>query len=168
VPSAGLLHAAQFAPCFFGEFVMIRTHCLIAALFLLGGGAAAQALEIAEVAHEIALKEMKPAEWSSYVATHRRKYQTWSESNNDGSIKRYLDDKLVEIAPGALKGNVNALKKLVFWVALYKEFDEPPHRQLDEVAATHEKELEDLLKDFSWEKAAASIKAHGSKVAIKK
>lgn len=118
----------------------------------------ARAREIADIAYELAKKEMKGDEWTKFVQTTKKKYETWSADNGDASLKHYLDDKLVEMAPGVLNGNVKALKKLVTWVALYKEFNEPAHSQLEDLAFAHEKDFDELLKDFSWERAAEAIK----------
>ncbi|HYF47851.1 MAG TPA: hypothetical protein VEJ63_00480 [Planctomycetota bacterium] len=131
---------------------------LLCALVLCTAAPTASAREIAEIAFELAQKEMKGDEWKKYVQSTHKKFETWSMDNGDAPMKRYLDDKLVEMAPGVLNGNVKALKKMVMWVALYKEFDEPAHSQLEELAFTHKSDFDELLKDFSWERFAEAIK----------
>jgi hypothetical protein len=121
------------------------------------------AKEISEIAYELAHKEMSADEWARYVRNVKTKYETWINDNGDGNLKRYLDDKTLELAPGILRGNVKALKSMVYWVALYHEFSEPPPNRLSEGMMAHEKELEELLEDFSWERAAAKIKERKSK-----
>jgi hypothetical protein len=118
----------------------------------------AAARDIEDIAYEIAQKEMKPGDWAKYVKSAKSRYETWSNDNDGGSVKRYLDDKLVEQAPSALGGEIKNVKKMVFWVALYKEFGEPAHSRLRELAVTYEADLDDLMSNFSWEKAASIIK----------
>jgi hypothetical protein len=136
---------------------MLTALCLMTLCF------AVRATDLADAAHQITRKEMKAEEYKKYVSDTKKKFETWSTDNGDGSMKRYLDDKLVEIAPGAMNGNVKALKKLVFWIALYKEFGEPAHSQVGEVSINYQEDIEGLLKDFSWEKAAAAIKERKKK-----
>ncbi|HYG75292.1 MAG TPA: hypothetical protein VEK08_09850 [Planctomycetota bacterium] len=125
--------------------------------------ASASSKEVSEIAYEIARKEMSEANWKSHVRKARQNFETWSNDNNDGSMKRYLDDKLVQIAPAALSGDVKDLKRLVFWIALYVEFGEQQHSRLQEVALTHGEDFEEVLADFSWERAAQKIKMRKKK-----
>jgi len=118
----------------------------------------AGARDIVDIAFELKDKEMKADEWQKFVKTTKSKYESWVNDYQDGNLKRYLDDKLLEIAPSVMGGNVKALKKMTFWVALYREFDEPPPGYLAEVATKYQKDLDEALKDFTWERAAEMIK----------
>jgi hypothetical protein len=116
------------------------------------------ARDIVDIAFELKDKEMKAEEWQDFVKATKTKYETWVNDYEDGNLKRYLDDKLLQIAPGVMGGNVKALKNMTFWVALYREFNEPPPNYLAEVSVKYQKELDDALKDFSWERTAEMIK----------
>ena len=137
------------------------THLCLAAILLAAFSAGAK--EFVEIAHEIAVKELGEAGWKEYVRSTKKKFETWSNDNGDGTIKRYLDDKAMEWAPTVLRGNVKALKTMDCIVALYKEFEEPPLTKISNVMMSHEKDLEELLADFSWERAAQRIKDRKSR-----
>lgn len=142
---------------------MSRYLALFVSAMLLAGGATASAREFCDIAHELAQKELGEPGWKQYIVSTKKKFETWSQDNDNADIKRYLDDKVLEWAPTVLRGNVKALKTMVCLVALYKEFQEPPLAKLSNIMMAHEKDLEDLLADFSWDKAAARIKDRKSK-----
>jgi hypothetical protein len=140
----------------------MRTIVVIAILAVVSASAnSVAARDIVDIACELSSKEMKPAEWNQYVKSANAKFQTWISDNPDGNIKRYLDDKLIEIAPAVIGGNVKALKKMTLWTALYREFNEPAPEYLQEIATKYQKDLDEVLVDFTWEKAAERIKNRG-------
>ena len=99
-----------------------------------------------------------------FFSNTKKRYETWVNDNAEGSIKRFLDDKTAELAPAVLHGNPKALKSLVCMLALYHEFNEPPMSRINQFMMAHEKDLEYLLEDFSWDRAAAKIKERKSKL----
>jgi hypothetical protein len=119
---------------------------------------ALQAQDIAQVAYDLTQKDMKPEEFREHVRKATVYFQRWSQDFPDGSMKRFLDDKLLAIAPSVTGGDVKALKKLVYWASLYKEFQEPMPAYIRDIATRYERELEAELKDFSWERIANKIK----------
>jgi hypothetical protein len=142
---------------------MSRYLTVVLGAALLVGAVSASAREFCDIAHELAQKELGEPGWKQYIVSTKKKFETWSQDNDNGDMKRYLDDKVVEWAPTVLRGNVKALKTMVCLIALYKEFQEPPLNKLSTIMMAHEKDLEDLLTDFSWDKAAARIKDRKSK-----
>jgi len=119
---------------------------------------AAFARDAAEMGYELTQKEMKPEEWTAFVKKAKSSYADWANDNSIGNLNRYLNDKLLEVGPGALSGNVKSLKKFAAWVALYKEFDEPVPSYLREAMQTYSRDVDEVMTDFTWEKAAERIK----------
>ena len=114
--------------------------------------------DMVEIAYDLMQKEMKPDEWKSYVKNANSRFESWCHDYPDGDIKRYLDDKLLELAPSVLSGSVKALKRMVFWVALYKEYKEPAPAYIREISEKYRKDMDEELANFSWERAAEKIK----------
>jgi hypothetical protein len=111
-----------------------------------------------EIAHDLITRDMKPDEWQQFVKKTAKSYESWINDYPDGNLKRFLDDKLLEIAPGVLGGSAKALKKMCAWVALYLEFREPPPSYISDISEKYRADIEDEMKDFSWERAAQKIK----------
>jgi hypothetical protein len=116
------------------------------------------AREIVDIAFELMQKELKTDEWKTFVKKTTRTFEEWSNDNPDGSLKRFLDDRLLTIASGVTGGNVKALKKMVIWISLYREFGEPVPEYIREVGTECEADVEQAMNDFTWEKAAEKIK----------
>jgi len=114
----------------------------------------ASSKEVSQVAYELARKNTSETEWNAYVSGAKKRYETWANDNDNGSLKNFLDSKLVEIAPGALTGNASAIKKLVLWVALYVEFKEPAHSRLQAYMESNEAAFTTLVNNFTWDGAA--------------
>lgn len=108
--------------------------------------------ELTDTAYEIAMKEMAPDEWDQYVLATKKKYDSWAAEHENASFGRFLNDKFMEMAPSARGGKIPNLKKLMYWLALYKYFDEPPPGHIREVSDKHKWQFHELSKDFSWEK----------------
>jgi len=119
---------------------------------------AALARDAAELGYELTQKELKPGEWEAFLKKVKGNYETWANDTQIGSMKRYLDDKLIEIGPGVLGGNVKSLKKFAQWLALYKEFGEPVPRYVSEAFEKYNAEIEEVMSKFTWELAAERIK----------
>lgn len=134
---------------------------LVPALFVLL--VAAQALggepapELTETAYKIATKQMDAIEWESYVMAAKKKYDEWAKEH-DGDMGNFLNEKFLEIAPAARGGKIEHLKKLVYWMALYKYFEEPTPHYLKDVSDKHKQQVADIVSNFSWEKLSDMVK----------
>ena len=132
-----------------------------AALFVLlcaCAPALAKARRVAAIAYDITRKDMDEKQWKSYVRRQRSWYEDWVNDNPSGSFKRFLDDKLLQIALGVPKGKIKTLKKFVYWLAMYKHFGEPAPSYIRNIADKNRQDLDNLLEDFSWERASKLVR----------
>jgi len=111
-----------------------------------------------EIAYDVAQKEMKPEEWKTFLKKTQSRFETWEHDNQTGDMNQFLNDKLLEIAPSVKGGDVKALKKFVFWLALYYEFKQLPPSYIREVKPEYRKEIDQFMSDLNWERAAEIIK----------
>ena len=101
---------------------------------------------------------MKPEEWKTFLKKTQSRFETWEHDNQTGDMNQFLNDKLLEIAPSVKGGDVKALKKFVFWLALYYEFKQLPPSYIREVKPEYRKEIDQFMSDLNWERAAEIIK----------
>lgn len=126
--------------------------------FVLFAPQALHAEDFMERAYQLAQKDQKPEDWKKFIKKTREHFETWSNDNPSGNLNRFLDDKLLPIAMNVPKGEVKTLKKFIYWLALYKEFDAQPPWYIREIANDNRQDVEDLHKDFSWERMSEIIK----------
>lgn len=134
---------------------------LFVAVLLLAGGAYAPfaaELNLPEMAHAIATKDLGPDGWEAWLRDADKNFEAWSAQKQSTSRERFLNDKLMDIFPRARTGETTALKRFIYWLALYKQyqFDAPWFIRL--VARRHGDDFKDLLDDFSWERFAEKVK----------
>jgi hypothetical protein len=106
---------------------------------------------LVDLAHHVAVNDMGQDKWDAYVKAAKEKYADASSSWSSLSQKAFLDSRTLTLACGLKGAKVEDLKKLVYWIALYKELDEPAPRHLD---LPEEKlaKLRELVSDFDWER----------------
>ena len=121
------------------------------------------AIDLSEAANKIAKKELGEKEWAKYVKNVQSRFNTWSSDNQSGNLKGFLDDKLLDIGASIKKSDIKLedVKKITYWLAIYHEFKEPLPSYLTK--ESYEKELEELLENFSWEKVREILKKHMEK-----
>ncbi|MCZ7648481.1 MAG: hypothetical protein M5U26_25010 [Planctomycetota bacterium] len=139
----------------------IAVCCLV-----LSGALAAGEYDVPGTAWNMMRTDLDERAWRAYVAKALDHFETWSRDNPTGNFKRYLDDKLLERAPGVLSGKIENLQSFIYWLALYAEYREPPPWYIRMMARKHGREFENLLADFSWEKFSAQI--HGKHEDLKR
>jgi len=126
-------------------------------ILLLGGPGCVCAHDIPEVAREISRKDFNHEAWRDYVRGSDERFETWMGDNPSGCRKRFLDDNLLIRALGVPSGEIPNLKRFIHWLALYKEYHEPPPWYIRLLAKQHGPKFAGLLKDFSWEKFSNMI-----------
>jgi len=129
---------------------------LLGCLFL--GACVSQAREVPEIAYDIMRKDLKPTDWRKFVKRAQDSYETWAGDNPSGNFKRFLDDRLLQVALGVPSGEIKTLKKFICWLSLYREFGEPAPSYIRDIAEENKKDLDSLLEDFSWERASELVK----------
>lgn len=138
----------------------VRVRLFVAVLLLAGAASSpfAAELNLPEMAHAIATKDLTPEGWEAFLRDAGKNFETWAAQKQSNNRERFLNDKLMDIFPRARSGDVTALKRMIYWLALYKEykFDAPWFIRL--VARRHGDDFKDLLENFSWERFAEKVK----------
>ena len=138
---------------------MIRSILAVCCFLLLGLPAhAAEDLDICVIAYDVARKDMGESGWREYAnkaATHYR--TTWIDDNPSGNLKRYLDDNLLTRALSVPSGKMKSLKRFMYWLALYRQFREPPPWYMSYLALRYGDTLRSLRADFTWERFAEIV-----------
>ena len=109
--------------------------------------------DVVAIAYDRARRDMSFSKWKEHVETARKHLQYTGKSPNE-----FLDEALLNLAFAARNGEINDLKQVVYWVALYRPFKALPPPSLYELAQQYRHDLDELLADFSWEKASALAK----------
>jgi hypothetical protein len=138
-------------------------------ILLCGVAFASEPRPIVEIAHQIATSDMTTSEWEAYTKSIERKYADWlKDEHPSDSFGAYLNTKFLEIAPSARGGDIPALKKVVYFMALYVHFGELPPKFLRDLSREDLQELEYLAADFSWEKLSEKVKENAHRYDEKK
>jgi len=112
-----------------------------------------------QIAYDITIKDLKPEEWNKFCKKAKDRYEQWSKDNQgSGDLNQFLNDKLLEIAPSVKGGKIEALKKFVYWLALYQQYNQLPPEYIREVKPEYRDQLDTLLQNFQWETLANMIK----------
>lgn len=109
------------------------------------------------VGYQLVRTFLSEEQWQEMVDTLRRKFADW-EKENDGDIGRYLNDRFIIVALGAVSGDIEKIKKGIIWLAYYKEFGQQAPSVVRFALTRHRESLSKLFQDFSWDKAAQYIK----------
>ena len=137
----------------------VRAWAFAAVLLLLASIASySHAHHFTNLAHQLAIKDLTQAEFDKYVKKTKEHFETWSNDNPSGNLNRFLNDKLLPIAMYVPKGEIKTLKKFIYWLALYQEFDAQPPWYILEIGRDNSEQIEDLHKNFSWERMSDIVK----------
>ncbi|MBI3828261.1 MAG: hypothetical protein HY291_02010 [Planctomycetes bacterium] len=144
----------------------MRVCLFVAGLVLSTLAGKGQATDFVDLAYQRATLDQKPEEWDKFVRKTKEHFETWSNDNPSGSgnVNRFLNDKLLPIAMGVPGGEVKNLKKFIYWIALYKVFDAQPPWYILEIAKENQQDIEDLHKDFSWERMSKLVKQRANEM----
>lgn len=117
----------------------------------------AENVDASSMSYELTRSFMTKEQWAEQVAAFRKKFEDW-EKDNEGDVGRYLNDRFLMVALGAVSGEVEKIKRALVWLALYKEFNQQVPGVVTTAMTRHRESLGRLLKDFSWDKASLYIK----------
>jgi hypothetical protein len=109
------------------------------------------------VGYQLVRTFLNEEQWQEMVSALRQKFSDW-EKENEGDIGRYLNDRFIIVALGAVSGDIEKIKKGIIWLAYYKEFGQQAPGVVKFALTRHRDSLSRLFDDFSWEKAAQYIK----------
>ena len=123
----------------------------------------AEPINIAEVCHKLIVEHMGKPGWESFVLKAQKRYSDYAREYDVSDIKRFLDDKLLQLAPSVKSGKGAALREFVSWLALYDFFAEPLPGYIRDIAEEDKAWIADQLQDFNWERVAQNIKEKSSK-----
>jgi hypothetical protein len=139
---------------------MVKAHCILLILTVAWMSNAGEKYDLFDLAHDVAKKELG-TEWPKFVAKVKGRFD--DRVKQDGvSLNTFLNDTIHDIGAATKKGDIESLKKLVNWIALYKEWANEegglaPPEWLRDTAFENSGEVERLKGDFSWDKLKATI-----------
>jgi len=119
---------------------------------------AAAPIDIAEVCHRLVSQDMGEKVWHAFIQKAQSRFKDFSREYDTADIKRFLDDRLLQLAPGVKSGKGSSVKEFCSWLALYDLFSEPIPRYIQEISQTDKAWIAEQLADFNWERTAMRIK----------
>lgn len=134
---------------------------LLLVALLLGTVSVKASSDIAEVAEDIVSRHVPADEWNEVKESADKTFKEWAHEHDDSTDHgRFLNEKLIEIACSVPK-DITTLKRVVFWLALYRVYDEPlpavVTRFTKTSGAKYLDDIEAIDLDFSWDKALALV-----------
>jgi hypothetical protein len=118
----------------------------------------APVLNVSQICYEKVFKDLGEAEWNKFVMKAQNRYKDWSREYDISDVKRFLDDKLIQLAPGVVSGKGSKLKEFACWLALYDFFYEPVPQYISEIDEEERRVFRKELQDFDWDRCALLIK----------
>jgi hypothetical protein len=115
-------------------------------------------LNIAEITYNLVTKDLGEAEWKRFVSGAESRFKSWSEEYDSNNMKRFLDDRLIVLAPRVTSGKGEHLKEFCKWLALYNVFYEQLPRYIRDISSEDKKWIANELADFNWDRCAQKIK----------
>jgi len=114
-------------------------------------------LDASTLSYDLARSFLTQKEWDEQVSQLRKRYRDW-EQDNEGDMGRYLNDRFIMVALGAVSGEVEKIKRGIIWLAFYKEFNQQVPSIVSVATIRHKDSLTRLFTDFSWDKASRYVK----------
>jgi hypothetical protein len=118
----------------------------------------APVLNVSQICFQKVHKDLGEAEWNKFVLKAQNRYKDWSKEFDVYDVKRFLDDKVMQLAPGVVSGKGAKLKEFACWVALYDFFLEPLPSYIGELSEDDRRTFHKELQDFDWDRCALIIK----------
>ena len=135
---------------------LVSICCLAVALGFAVEARAAR--DLPSIAYDIMRKDLNERQWAEYVKKSNDRYREWSDENGDRDLKIFLDDRLLQLGLAARSGKIENLKKFVYFLSLYKQWKELAPKYIRDVAEKNRQDLDDLLAEFTWERASQLVK----------
>jgi hypothetical protein len=118
----------------------------------------APVLNVAQICFQKVHKDLGESEWNKFVMKAQNRYKDWSTEFDVHDVKRFLDDRLMQLAPGVVSGKGAKLKEFACWVALYDFFVEPLPSYIGELSEDDRRTFHNELQNFDWDRCALIIK----------
>jgi len=115
-------------------------------------------LDASTLSYELTRTFLTKEEWDEQVSQLRKRYNDWEKDNDGADMGRFLNDRFIMVALGAVSGEVEKIKRGIIWLAFYKEFNQQVPGVVSTAVVRHKESLTRLFKDFSWEKASTYVK----------
>ncbi|HYG75602.1 MAG TPA: hypothetical protein VEK08_11415 [Planctomycetota bacterium] len=123
--------------------------------------ASAEAVDIAAVCHKVISAQMGEKDWHAFVLKAQARFKDWSREYDTSDVKRFLDDKLLQLAPSVQSGKGTAVRDFCSWLALYDFFYEPVPKYIDDIGRDDKAWIAEQLSDLDWDRIASRIRERG-------
>jgi hypothetical protein len=120
-------------------------------------------MDVARAAYEAVHREIGDIEWSKFVIKAQRRYNDFAKDYDTCDIKRFLDDKLIMLAPGVISGKGERLREFAHWLALYDFFAEPVPHYIADLSDQDRADFEREMQKLDWARMAKMIKEKQAK-----
>lgn len=117
-----------------------------------------QTIDARKISYDLTRTFLTEEQWDEQVKAIKRRFHDWEKDNDGADMGRYLNDRFLIVALGAVSGEAEKIKKGIIWLAFYKEFNQPPPGVVTTAMTRHRESLSALFTDFTWEKATKYIK----------
>ncbi|MBE7463216.1 MAG: hypothetical protein HS116_06915 [Planctomycetes bacterium] len=115
------------------------------------------------VAKAIARTRLSEEQWQAEFEAMQKKYASWAQQRRRESLPddlgRYLNDRLTILAFRAMSGDPAVLQEGALWLSFYAPSREPLPGIVTAFAEEHRDSINRVLEAFTWERAAAYVKA---------
>jgi hypothetical protein len=115
-------------------------------------------MDVAKAAYQAVHREIGDIEWSKFVIKAQRRYSDYAKDYDNCDIKRFLDDKLIMLAPGVISGKGEKLREFAHWLALYDFFAEPVPHYIADIPEQDRADFEREMQKLDWDRMAKMIK----------
>lgn len=115
-------------------------------------------LNIALVCRELITKDMGEAGWKSFKDKAQNRFDEWAFEYNIFDKKRFLDDKLLTLAPKITSGKGDALREFCAWLAMYDHYQEQLPRYIRDIREEDKEWISNTIANFDWNTAAQQVK----------
>jgi len=120
-------------------------------------------LNIAKICRDLVAKDLGEAGWNKFLEKAQTRFDEWSFEYGTFDKKRFLDDKLITLAPRVTSGKGEALREFCSWLALYDQYQEQLPRYIREIREEDKEWITSQLSRFDWNSAAQKIKEKASR-----
>jgi hypothetical protein len=111
------------------------------------------------VAQALARTFLSEEEYQAEVKKVKDRFSDFEkDTHGQGDITRYLNDRLVIYGLAASNGKVEKIQKGLVWLAMYKEFQQPPPEFVERFVKENKAPLIAIFQNFKWERVSEYIK----------
>jgi hypothetical protein len=120
-------------------------------------------IEITSLAYREARRDMTAGQWNQHLRFHIGMFRAWSRgrSTYEQNWSAYLNSHALNYAKAARHGDIPALKRLAYFLALYVQFRAAPHPYIHRFSEKYQSEIQSLWMNFSWERLSYLVRNAG-------